>query len=49
MTEARKEATWLKGLLNEMGLKQRLLKVQCDSQSAMSCEESGLSYKDETH
>jgi len=50
LTEAIKKAIWLKGLVNEMGLKQRLVKVQCDSQSAyMSCVESGLSCKNETH
>ena len=35
LTKAAKEAIWLKGLVNEMGLKQDSLKVKCDRQSAI--------------
>ena len=35
MKEARKEATWLSGLVNELGLKQDSMVLQCDSQSAI--------------
>jgi len=49
LTKAAKKAIWLKSLVNEMSLKKCLVKVQCDNQSAMSCEESGLSYKNKIH
>lgn len=35
LTEAAKEAIWLKGLLTEMGLTQEAIRVHCDSQSAL--------------
>lgn len=35
MTDAVKEAIWLKGILSQLGLKQDKLKIYCDSQSAM--------------
>ena len=35
ITEAAKEALWLKGLAMEMGCKQEAVKVYCDSQSAL--------------
>ena len=49
LTEAANEVTWLKGLVNEMGWKKDSVKVKCNSQSVMSCEESSLSCKDEAH
>ena len=33
MTEAMKEAIWLQGLLEDLGIKQDLLKINCDSMS----------------
>lgn len=35
LTEASKEALWLKGLIKELGLKQGNIQIQCDSQSAI--------------
>ncbi|KAK3020796.1 LOW QUALITY PROTEIN: hypothetical protein RJ639_047752 [Escallonia herrerae] len=35
LTEAAKEALWLKGLVEELGFKQRGLLLQCDSQNAL--------------
>ncbi|KAK3038599.1 hypothetical protein RJ639_027262 [Escallonia herrerae] len=35
LTEAAKEALWLKGLVEELGFKQRGVLLQCDSQSAL--------------
>ena len=35
MTEAIKEAIWLQGLLDELGIEQDLLKINCDSISAI--------------
>ncbi|KAK3010396.1 hypothetical protein RJ639_011710 [Escallonia herrerae] len=35
LTEAAKEALWLKGLVEELGFKQRCVLLQCDSQSAL--------------
>ena len=34
-TKAVKEAIWLQGLLDELGFKQKHIKVHCDSQSAI--------------
>ena len=35
MTEARKEAVWLSGQVNELGFKQDSMVLHCDSQSAI--------------
>ena len=35
LTEAAKEAIWLKNLVTEMGLTQEAIRVHCDSQSAL--------------
>ena len=35
MTEAMKEVIWLQGLLNDLGIEQDLLKINCDSMSAI--------------
>jgi len=35
MTEAMKEAIWLQGLLDNLGIDQELLKINCDSMSAI--------------
>jgi len=49
LTDAAKVVISLKNLVNDMGLKQGLVKVKCDSQSVMSCKESSLLCKEETH
>jgi hypothetical protein len=36
ITEASKEAIWLRGLVNDMGLKQNSVLLKCDSQSAIA-------------
>ena len=35
MTEAMKEAIWLQELLDDLGIDQDLLKINCDSMSAI--------------
>ena len=35
MTEAMKEAIWLQGLLDDLGVDQDLLKINCDSMNAI--------------
>jgi len=35
MTEAIKEAIWLQGLLNDLGIKEDFLKINCDSMNAI--------------
>ncbi|XP_057779777.1 secreted RxLR effector protein 161-like [Salvia miltiorrhiza] len=35
LTEAVKEALWLKGILNEFGIRQESVEIRCDSQSAI--------------
>ena len=35
MTEAMKEAIWLQGLLDDLGVEQDLLEINCDSMSAI--------------
>ena len=35
MTEAMKEAIWLHGLLDDLGIDQDLLKINCDSMGAI--------------
>jgi len=35
MTEAMKEVIWIQGLLDELGIDQDLLKINCDSMSAI--------------
>ena len=35
MTEAIKEAIWLQGLLDDLGIEQDLLKINCDSMRAI--------------
>ena len=42
MTEAMKEATWLQGLIDDLGVEQDLLKINCDSMSTI-CWPKGLS------
>ena len=38
MTEAMKEAIWLQGLLDDLGIAQDLLKINCDSMSVINLE-----------
>ena len=35
MTEAMKEVIWLQGLFDDLGIDQDLLKINCDSMSAI--------------
>ena len=35
LTEASKEAIWLRGLVNEIGIKQESILIHCDSQSTV--------------
>jgi len=35
LTEAMKEAIWLQGLLDDLGVEQEILKIHCDSMSAI--------------
>ena len=35
MTEAKKEAIWLQELLDDLGIDQDLLKINCDNMSAI--------------
>ena len=49
MTEAMKEAIWLQGLLDDLGIDQDLLKINCDSMSVIFGKEPGVSCKDETY
>ena len=35
MTEAMKEAIWLQGLLDDLGVEQDLLRINCDNMSAI--------------
>ena len=50
MTEAMKESIWLQGLLDDLGIEQDLLKINCDRMSAIYFgEEPGVSCKDEAY
>ena len=50
MTEAMKETTWLQELLDDLGTKQDLLKINCDSMSAIYLVKNpGVSCKNEAH
>ena len=40
MTEAMKEAIWLQGLLDDLGIDQDLLKINCDSMNASYLEKN---------
>ncbi|KAH9696760.1 calcium-binding EF-hand family protein [Citrus sinensis] len=40
-TEAVKEALWLRGLITELGMKQEIVEVHCDSSSAIYLTDSG--------
>nr|GEV64020.1 retrovirus-related Pol polyprotein from transposon TNT 1-94 [Tanacetum cinerariifolium] len=49
MTEAVKEAIWLQGLLDELGINQKFVTMYSDSQSEIHLVKSSLSRKDEAH
>ena len=50
MMEAMKEAIWLQGLLDDLGIEQDLLKINYDSMSAnLFGKELGISCKNEAH
>jgi len=42
LTEAAKEAIWLKSLASDLGLQQRSVTVKCDSQSAICLAKNQL-------
>jgi len=46
MMEAMKEAIWLQGLLDDLGINQDLLKINCE---CYLFGKTGVSCKDETH
>ncbi|KAE8707655.1 ZNF511 protein [Hibiscus syriacus] len=49
VTETVKEAIWLQGLLGELGLEQKHIKVQCDSQSAIHLATNQVYYERMKH
>jgi len=49
MTWAMKEAIWLQGLLDDLGIDQDLWKINCDSMSILFGKKSGMSCKDEAY
>ena len=48
-TEAIKEALWLQGLVNEMGLDQSMIKVFCDNQSAIHLTKNSMNHECTKH
>lgn len=48
-TEAVKEALWLKGLINELGIQQDTVKVYCDNQSAIHLCKNNSSHERTKH
>lgn len=49
MTEAGKEAIWLKGLSSEFGYKQELMELFCDSQSALALAKNNVHHERTKH
>ncbi|KAG7633109.1 Reverse transcriptase RNA-dependent DNA polymerase [Arabidopsis suecica] len=49
LTEAVKEALWLKGLANELGFPQRYVEVHCDSQSAIALAKNSVHHENTKH
>lgn len=49
LTEAMKEAIWLKSLLNDFGFKKDVVKVWCDSQSAICLSKNGVFHERMKH
>ena len=49
LTEAAKEAIWLKDLINELGFKQEAVDIHCDSQSAMAFAKNAVHHERTNH
>lgn len=49
LTEAVKEAIWLKGLAAEMGFEQESMEVMCDSQSAIALSKNSVHHERTKH
>ncbi|KAG7597916.1 Reverse transcriptase RNA-dependent DNA polymerase [Arabidopsis suecica] len=49
LTEAVKEAVWLKGLLKEFGFDQRSVEIFCDSQSAIALSKNNVHHERTKH
>ena len=49
LTEDIKEAMWLKGITNELGLTGRLVKLYCDSQSAIHLSKNTMFHERTKH
>lgn len=49
LTEAVKEAVWLKGLLEEFGYKQKSVEIFCDSQSAIALSKNNVHHERTKH
>ena len=49
LTEAAKEAIWLKGLMNKLGFKQRAVEIHCDSQSAIALAKNAVHHERTKH
>lgn len=49
LTEATKEAVWLKELMNELGFKQGVVDIHCDSQSAIALAKNDVHHERTKH
>lgn len=49
ITEAVKEALWLKGIINELGLQQECIQVHCDSQSVIHLTKNSMYHERTKH
>lgn len=49
LTEASKEAVWLKGLMNELGFKQNAVHIYCDSHSAIALAKNDVHHERTKH
>lgn len=49
LTEAIKEALWIKGFVSEMGYKQKSATVFCDSQSAIHLSKNAMFHERTKH
>ena len=49
MTEAMKEAIWLQGLLDDLGIEHDLLKINCDSMNVIYLEKNQVYHSRKKH
>jgi len=49
LTDAAKEAIWLKGLVNELGFTQKTVNIHCDSQSAIALAKNAVYHERTKH